>query len=278
MICAGDKTKLMIVSTKQLRDSKLTPINKSLSLNVCGQPVDESSSEKLLGMIVENDLTWIIYMHGNNKTDTEKITGLLMKLSQIIGILLKLSKVLTKQQFNSVSNGVFTSLLIYCIQVFGHVWGIDKHDETNRKYTNFTKEDCRRLQVLQNKMLKLRSGLPYDFPTNDLLKTTGELSVHQLVAYHTLLQTNKTLISKKPSYIYEKLNLRTAGENSVFPQRQSHTIQIKKRLTLSRSCFIYRGASLFNLLPMELRISKNEKHFKTEVKVWVKTNIAIGPP
>ena len=127
-------------------------------------------------------------------------------------------------------------------------------------------------------MLKLRSGLPYDFPTNDLLKTTGELSVHQLVAYHTLLQVNKTLISKKPSYIYEKLNLRTAGENSVFPQRQSHTIQIKKRLTMSRSSFIYRGASLFNLLPMELRICKNEKHFKTEVKAWVKTNIAIRPP
>ena len=34
MICAGDKTKLMIVSTKQLIDSILTPFFKSLALNV----------------------------------------------------------------------------------------------------------------------------------------------------------------------------------------------------------------------------------------------------
>ena len=177
-----------------------------------------------------------------------------------------------------ISNGVFTSLLIYCIQVFGNVWGVDKHDETNRRYTNFTKEDCRKLQVLQNKMLKLRLGRRYDFPTNDLLKITGELSVHQLIAYHTLLQVNKTLISKKPAYIYEKLQLRTPEVNSIFPQRQSHTIQINRRLNISRSSFIYRGANLFSQLPMDLRMCQNENHFKKKVKAWVKGNIAIKPP
>ena len=110
------------------------------------------------------------------------------------------------------------------------------------------------------------------------MEITGELSVHQLVAYHTLLQVNKTLISKKPSYIYKKLHLRTPGESSIFPQSQSHTIIINSRLNISRSSFLYRGASLFNQLPLDLRKCKNEVIFKKQAKAWVRAHIAIKPP
>ena len=126
-------------------------------------------------------------------------------------------------------------------------------------------------------MLKLRSSRPYDFPTSELLKITNELSVHQLIAYHSLLQINKTLISKKPSYIYKKLQVRTPVEEFIFPKRETHTIAINRKLNASRSSFLYRGASLFNKLPQKLRECQNEKDFKREVKSWVKANITIKP-
>ena len=180
--------------------------------------------------------------------------------------------------FKLISNGLFTSLLIYCIHVYGNVWGIQENDETNRRYSSFTKADCQKLQVLQNKMLKLQTGLPRDFSTCDLMKETQELSVHQLIAYYTLLQVHKTIVNKKPSYISEKFALRNSKEGVVLPHRQFSTITpVKKKLNLSRAGFIFRGTELFNMLPMELRICKQYQHFKAEVRKWTQSNISIKP-
>ena len=103
-----------------------------------------------------------------------------------MGILTKLSKVMGKQQFRNVCEGMFTSKLIYCIQLFGNVWGIPNLDMNNRRSVAFTKDDNRKLQVLQNKVLQLKTDLARDTPTTHLLGWTGDMSVHQLTAYHTL--------------------------------------------------------------------------------------------
>ena len=100
--------------------------------------------------------------------------------------------------FRSISTGIFTSLLIYCIQVYGNVWGIHTYDETDRRFSNFTKRYCQKLQVLQNKVLKLETGFPSDYSTRDLINFTDQLSVHQLVAYHTLIHVHKIIIHDKP--------------------------------------------------------------------------------
>ena len=121
MICAGDKTKLLVMCTKKLRESKLTKNNRKITLNVCGQYVEESNCEKLLGIYAENDLTWNTYLHGNNKTGHEKISGLLSQLSQRVGILTKVSKVLTADQFKTISNGIFTSKILYCLPLVHYI-------------------------------------------------------------------------------------------------------------------------------------------------------------
>ena len=56
MVCAGDKTKLLIVGTSKARKQKLK--NKRITVTVCGNVIGESHSEKLLGLIVNNNLTW----------------------------------------------------------------------------------------------------------------------------------------------------------------------------------------------------------------------------
>ena len=183
MICAGDKTKLMVISTKQLRDSKLSSINREISLNVCGQHVTESSCEKLLGMYVENDLTWNIYLHGNDKTGSDKIIGLLTKLSQRVGILTRLSKILTQKQFKSISNGIFTSKLLYCLPLFSNIW--DKNIEG--RFSAFSKGDLNKIQILQNKVLWLMCKKDKYTPVSTLLNKCKEMSVNQLGAFHTLL-------------------------------------------------------------------------------------------
>ena len=98
MICSGGKTKLLVVGTRELRWSKLVSKNKKLEVKVCGNTVVESSNEKLLGVIVSNDLTWHTHLYGNNEIGEKKLVGLIPQLSQRVGICKKLAKVLTSNQ------------------------------------------------------------------------------------------------------------------------------------------------------------------------------------
>ena len=92
----------------------------------------ESAAEKLLGVIVSNDLSWRTHLHGNKMTGKDKITGLITKLSQRVGMLKRLSKVMPKNKFKNVSEGIFNSKLIYCLQLFGSVWGVPNFDEDSQ--------------------------------------------------------------------------------------------------------------------------------------------------
>ena len=86
-------------------------------------------------------------------------------------------------------------------QVFGHVWDIDRLAETGHRFPAFTKEDNRRLQVLQNKILRLKSGLDRSTPTRTLLIATGDLSAQQISAYFTLMSVHRATTTKKPVYL-----------------------------------------------------------------------------
>ena len=57
MICSGGK-KLLVAATKELRNSKLAKNQFTLQIKVNGCIVTESESEKLLGMIIYNTMTW----------------------------------------------------------------------------------------------------------------------------------------------------------------------------------------------------------------------------
>ena len=82
MVCADDKTKLLVIGTRELRRSRLTTNNREITVNVCGEVIEESRDEKLLGVIVSNNFTWKTHLYGNNKTGDDKIVGLTTKLSQ----------------------------------------------------------------------------------------------------------------------------------------------------------------------------------------------------
>jgi hypothetical protein len=60
MVCSGDKTTLLILGTRELRQSRLISRNKSIEITVCNKVTKESISERLLGLEIKNDLTWTV--------------------------------------------------------------------------------------------------------------------------------------------------------------------------------------------------------------------------
>ena len=69
-------------------------------MKVCGNEVESTESEKLLGLIVNNQLTWRDYLTGEKRRtpESENLPGLFSQLSQRIGMLRKLVNIVPKER------------------------------------------------------------------------------------------------------------------------------------------------------------------------------------
>ena len=271
MLVSGDKTKLLVIGNRALKLSKLE--DRVLKVKVGDNTVEETKDEKLLGILMSNNYSWNSHLYGNGKKGKDKVMGLIPKLSQRVGMLGKLNKYMTRDQFRQTSDGIFTSCLLYCLPLFSNVWGLPSMDDSVRRFQSFTKEDCRKLQVLQNKVLRMKTGnYEMNTPTNVLLDATGDLSVHQLGAHHTIVTAHRIIRTGQPKYLADKLALRTPGP------RHANTISVNCELTVSRSGFLYRAAKLWNILPSTFREEQRPEAFKLNVRKWIRENVPRKPP
>ena len=135
------------------------------------------------------------------------------QLSKRVGILKNLAGRASKKRLRMLSSGLFYSKLAYCLPLFTNTWGLDMYRIKGTRFSCYTKEDNGRLQVLQNQVARLSiTGAGYNrdkktlnLSTAELLEKSGDLSVHQLGAFHTLTMTKKIMMYQKPSYLAEKL-------------------------------------------------------------------------
>ena len=103
---SGEKSKLMVVATNAMRKSKLS---SAMSIVIDGKEVAETASEKLLGVRMNNELSWKSHLYG----DEENI-GLIQQLSQRVGVIRKLSTKMNKERLRIFAEGIFYSSLKYC--------------------------------------------------------------------------------------------------------------------------------------------------------------------
>ena len=175
-----------------------------------------------------------------------------------------------------MAEGIFFSLLNYCLEVFGNVWGLETYDETDRQSPAFRKDDNLKLQVLVNKVLRSITGLDNETPVSVLCSRSGQLSVHQRTAVFTLSAVHKALKNQEPSYSHSLLcPVQDPGQ----PDRiQTNCKRVESKLSISRASFYYRGSRLYNQLPASMTNISKLDVFKKSIKQWVKDNIPLLPP
>ena len=271
MVVSSEKTKLLIVGTAANRASKLTSNNLSLSVSICGEIKQETKSEKLLGITINNMLNWKNHLYGD-----EENLGLVKELSQRIGMLKQIRKYVNTATFKLILNGMFTSKLIYGITIYGGVWGLPgilNEDPINS--TSITKNDMRKLQVLQNSALRLLLNQPRDTPVTTLLHESKQMSVHQLVAYHTANQAFKVYKNQEPSYHYKRLFSDPTNQRSRSVSNLESRVDFD--LSLCRKSFFYQAAHIWSSLPYQIKTAQTIDKFKKGLKSWIKSNIAVKP-
>ena len=142
-------------------------------------------------------------MYGN-----EENQGLMKQLSTRVGIIKKLRKYLPPARLRVLYEGVFSSKLLYGMAVWGRIWQIPgsmDEDQSTRTSPSLTKEDVRKLQVLQNKCMRLMTDSDYKTTTKVLLAQTNLLSVHQQMAHVSLSQVYNIWKTKLPTYHYKRI-------------------------------------------------------------------------
>ena len=231
---AGEKSKLLVIATRDQRAAKA--ITEDKEIEVDGTKVSESSSEKLLGLVLNNILTWKNHLYGD-----EDYMGLIPQLNMRLGMLKRLARFISKEKLKYFSSGIFYSKFSYCLPVFGNIFGLDTYKEENRRYYSFTVKDCLNLQVLQNKLNKLLTKSEYNTPTAELLDQTGSLPIHQMIAYQTAVTAYKVVQSGKPVYIASKVKVRETTSNT--RQWAGYIQPPPYRLNIPREGFIYRGTN-----------------------------------
>ena len=277
MICSSEKTKLLIIGTQANRRVKLTNNNLTLRINVCGEVKVESNSERLLGVLINNVATFRDHFHGNGDNNV----GLVKQLSTRVNMLKRLKRHMSPTRLRLVMEGLFSSKLIYGMTVWGRVWGIPGSlDEEARASPTMTKDDLRKLQVLQNKCLRLLTDSDYCTPTAVLLNNTCSLSVHQRIAQFTLAQVYTIFNKRKPDYHYDRLfghEHPTADQPNTRASSQANSARINFKLSLARSGFFYQASRLWTALPDVIKLERSKANFKKKCKAWIKTAIAIKP-
>ena len=108
--------------------------------------------------------------------------------------------------------------------------------------------------------------------TEDLLKSVGEMSIHQYGAFSTIMLAKKIITSGYPKYIANRLE--TKNNNT----RSGNIIPVEKTsLSLSREGFVFRSSILYNRLPENMKNQENLTKFKCDLKSWILRNIRIKP-
>ena len=264
---AGDKSKLLVIGTRKLRSSKI--IEKA-KIKVDNKEIIETDSERLLGVVVNNELTWKSHLYGD--ADNE---GLLQQLSKRIGVMKKMARVMEAKNLQFFASGLFYSKLNYCLPVFGNVLGMEKYNDQNSRYQSYTTKDNRNLQVLQNNLNRVLLKAKYDTPTEVLLKETKSLSIQQMIAYQTAVLAFKIIKTGKPSYIASRM-MRT--ETGLVLREQKGKIKLQKRkLAITKEGFINRASILLNNINEDLRNEDNIEKFKSGMREWVLGNILTKP-
>ena len=204
-----------------------------------GIRLEESAekSEELLGIKIQCNLKW-----------SNQIEALKSKLSSRLAGLEKLKKVMSRSTMKNIVQGVFNSVLCYCIPLFG----------------GCNRTDLNLLQIQQNRAAQCVLNLPPRTSRCILFDKLGWLTVEQLIAYHTLIAIYRIRMKKEPEYLAgyllrDNLYGRIIVENST--------------LGLYRNSFIYRGSTLWNKLPRDLRSEMKIGVFKRKLKRLVEANI-----
>ena len=140
-----------------------------------------------------------------------------------------------------------------------------------------TKEDLRRLKVLQNSIMRVETSSSYDEPVASLLAKTKQLSIHQKIAYYTLNQVYNISKYKAPAYHHRRLF--GGGTTLSINTRSARNFESRVEFdtSVARGSFFYQASRLWSSIPLQMKEARTLQIFKKMARKWTEENILMRP-
>ena len=201
------------------------------------QVESESKVETILGCKIQADLKW----HSH-------INEVLKKLKSRVNVLEHLKFTLPYELRKVIVEGIFISILSYCLPVFG---GLDN-------------ANLNALQVLQNKAARIVTHAGSRIPRKQMFDVLQWMTVRQLIFYHSALSTYRIRQSREPEYLGTFMSRVNSRGNIVIPNTT---------LMLARKSYCYRASHEWNDIPNSIRAAHTIFSFKVQLRRWILDNV-----
>ena len=221
-------------------------------MEVGGEVLKTSQSEKLLGLTINSDLNW--------KTHVEKLCS---SLKQKLGLLRRIKHKINNQKLKIVAEAIFSSKMRYGMSVFT----IPKFEFNNLEQT--IDPNVAKLQVIQNDMIRLLIGKTRKNHTN-MEKTRHKMkimSVNQLSCYHVGIEMYNIINHKSSDTLHEEIKKVPRGYN--LRGLEDGKVQVPEKVKKSCNGFHYIGPKLWNFLPAHIRKTTIKSIFKDKLKDFI---------
>ena len=229
-----DKTKFMLIGTRQLMSSH----SVDLSVSFMGRTLTPVDLARDLGVILDTHLTYDSHI-------SYLVSSCLSKLVQIN----RVKKSFDKDTLMLIISSLVFSKMLYCSSV----------------WSNTSKNNIKKLQLIQNFACKIVTGSQkYDHVT-PLLQQLNWLSVNEMLQLRDSVMAFKCVNNLAPDYLCIKFIKRSSVHDRL--TRNNNKLQIPLYKTFSgQRTFAYRAVSLWNSLDEGLQSSTSVKAFKRSLK------------
>ena len=230
MVINDGKTKAMMITTSQ----RAATLNSNLRVEFNGVQLKNTNSEKILGVVMNEHLSW--------KQQINKIAKSLIKgihlLRQIKEYLPIGHRVIYYKCF-------LQPHIDYCCTVWG--------------------QSCHIIRI--HKLQKLALRIIYDKPkltsSGPLFKAAGVLPIRQRVMLRTAIMVYKSLNNWVPKYISDMFVLKSSVTKRITRSSENNELWIPRtKLTIRQKTLKFSGATLYNSLPRATRQSTSLSSFK----------------
>ena len=228
MVINIEKTKSMLIASNQKLRNTSEP---DLNIKIQGKRITSVTEEKLLGIQIDNKLTW-----------KEQIKKVKRTVNFKISILRRIRKYLPTETRKHFYNLNIKPHLEYCCSVWGHC----------------CQKEQNKLIKLQKQAARLVLDAPKLTPSQTMFTKLNWLRFDQLVRQKQAVLIYKSVNNQAPTYISQMFqpakgrSLRSASTNKLFVPR-AHQNSLR-----------YSGPKLWNSLTNNARSAKTLNEFKNE--------------
>ena len=229
------KTQAMLIGSR----AKLQNISNSDVISpkfvIDDEVVPMINEAKYLGIQIDKTLGW-----------KEHINIIAAKISRGIGMLRYAKRYVPLSTVKTMYRSIVEPYLRYCCTVWGCC----------------TEADLKRLQILQNRAARIVTNSAYDAHSLPLIKGLGWLTVKELIRFETATTVFKSVNQLCPDYMAQMFQRQR--EQAMRTLRNTET---DLRLPLFRTnngqkSFAYRGATVWNSLDHQIKLSPSLSNFK----------------